>query len=175
MAIPLGQTLACKTQSRTAEEAAPKIMWEPENLKDWSVNGKAQVEKTIFDLQNEIARLPANGPITAEMIPQIAAIYGANGIMTGYDGKTYRGDREISKYFGQLVACRTVEDLQIRIKFVYAEEFTRAKMKDGRDDDVIHSLYYILLCSYRVDVRVVDPLSSTSCGHIRVCDCDRSK
>jgi hypothetical protein len=123
-------------------------------------------------MRTRINKIPPRVPLTPGLIAEVTALYGPNGILTGHDGLTYRGDREISMYFHQLICCHKVEDLKIEIKFVYAKEFTeRAKNPNGSPEDIIHSLYFILSCSYRLDGQFVDPPSSTDCPHSRMCEC----
>jgi hypothetical protein len=154
----------------------PTLMLDPEDPKDWSANGLTQIHGIIEKLQTAIDKIPPTGPLTSGMVTDIVNIYGANGIMTGHDGATYRGTREISMYLRQLALCSRITDFRIEIRVVYAKEFTDlAKLTKGSDNDVIHSVYFILNTSYKINGVPVDPPSSTSCPHIRVCECDRSK
>jgi hypothetical protein len=177
MAFSAGRAVTNRPDQPRAEAMkGPMILWEPEDLKAWSEPGVAQVQHIVQQLQEDIDKIPPAGPLTKDMIARIAAIYGANGIMTGHDGETYRGSREIAMYLSYLTLCRKVTDFRIQIKLVYAKEFTAvAKNLRGSDDDIIHSLYFILSTSYKIDGVPVDPLSSTECPHVRICECDRSR
>jgi hypothetical protein len=157
----------------------PIILWEPaltEGVKaggvGWSPGGKDQVMDIIKKMQDKLDQIPASGPLTEKAIGEIASVYGTNGILTGYDGTTYRGEREIAMYFRLLSLTQSVTDVRIEIKLVYAKEFVQvANNMKGSPDDVIHSLYFVLATSYKIDGVPVDPPSSTECPHIRKCEC----
>ena len=167
--------MAEKQESMEATKLPWPVMWEPE-FSQWNPKSRAQVVKIVSDLQKLIESIPIKVPLAQGTIPQIAAIYGGNGIFTGHDGVTYRGEREIALYLKSLIAGHKVSDFGIKIKFVYAKEFTDV-LNDphGLPDDVIHSVYFILSSSFMLDGRIVDPPGSTNCPHIRVCDCIRNK
>jgi hypothetical protein len=131
MAIPPGK--AVTGQEKTQSLAPPPMVtWEPIDPNAWSQNGRAQVSGIIQRMQKSIDLLPPKGLLTGDTVRQVAAIYGPNGILTGYDGLTYRGAREIAMYFHQLMFSRHVEDLKIEIKFVYAKEFTDGSTRRHR-------------------------------------------
>lgn len=175
MAVPSGRATAGPPE-KAGGDGPPVIMWEPSDPNAWSVGGQGQVLSIIQQMEARIRKIPLTGLVTDGMIAQVAAIYGDNGTMTGDDGTTYRGAREIAMYFRALSLCRKLADLRIEIKFVYAKEFTdRARDAGGKPEDIIHSLYFILSCSYRVNGQLVDPPSATLCAHSRTCECGTGK
>jgi len=175
MAVPSVRATAGPPQ-KEGGEPLPMIMWEPANPNAWTVNGRAQVLGIIERMQALIRKIPLVGLVTSDVIGQVAALYGDNGILTSIDGTTLRGAREIAMYFRQLALCQRVADIRIEIKFVYAMEYTaRARDAGGRPEDIVHSLYFILSCSFLVDRQPVMLASSTSCPHSRLCECNYGK
>jgi hypothetical protein len=149
----------------------PESRW-VEFKPDW--NARLYINRLIGDMLKPIAHLQSGNPLTPDAIPLIAAVYGANGNFTGHDGRTYKGICEISLYFYRLIGQYHVTDFSIQVKAVYAKEFTeRAKMKDIPDDVVLHSFYFILASSFKLDGKPVDPLGSTNCCHIKICECSK--
>ncbi len=100
-----------------------QIFWEPAESA-WKLPSKDQVFFTINSLMQKISAIPANAPLTPAMVKQITEIYGPNGNLTGHDGSTYQGSKEITLYLEQLLCCHHVSDLKIAVKLVYVKEFT---------------------------------------------------
>ena len=150
---------------------------------DWKA--RTYINEIIDEMLRPLAALQSGKPLTPDEIPLIAAIYGANGNFTGHDGLTYKGICEISMYFYRLITTHhQVTNFSIQVKAVYAKEFTerakmakefieRGNMKDIPDDLVLHSFYFILASSFKLDGKPVDPLGSTNCCHIKVCECSK--
>jgi hypothetical protein len=160
--------------SQTAPAArgqGPLIMWEPDESM-WIPKSQAQVHMIIERLQQQVSALSPKGSLTPELISRVSDLYGQDGIFTGHDGWTLRGNREIRLYFTQLLLCHKVSDFRIEIKFVFAKEFTdTVKKETGTLDDISHSLYFILLNSYVLDGKLIRLPALLSCTHQYPCPC----
>lgn len=177
MALLVGK-VGTKPVEAQDSSRGPVIIFDPPESKwvefkpGW--NARAYIKQITGEMLKPIAKLQSGNPLTKDDIPLIAAVYGANGNFTGHDGLTYRGEREIAMYLDHLISCHKVTAFSIQIKVICAKEFTeRAKLKDIPDDAVLHSFYFILASSFKLDGVPVDPLGSTNCSHIKVCDCSK--
>jgi hypothetical protein len=165
-----GQVPILDSGKDVSSAQGPVYILEPVNF---SSAGLSYLKARVGDMMKSINAASSKGPLTHDMVPAIAAIYGDNGNFTGHDGLTYKGKSEISLYFYKLLAAKhTIADFHIQIKVVYAKEFTERLHKGTLDTDVIHSFYFILASSFKLDNKQVDPPGSTNCRHARVCDCD---
>jgi hypothetical protein len=153
----------------------PVILWEPDESA-WSQPSKAQVLTIIDRMQKIIDKIQSKGPFDKATIGDIVLAYGANGIMSGAEGWTLRGNRQIATYFSNLLRNSKVSDFKIEIKFVYAKEFTE-RFNDTKTpaDAVVHSVYFVFSNSYSLDGRPVYSGGSTNCPHIKGCDCSNGK
>jgi hypothetical protein len=148
----------------------PVYVLEPTNF---SNTGLSYLKTRVGEMKKMIDTACSKGTLTPDMVPAIAAVYGANGNFTGHDGLTYKGKCEISLYFYKLLAGNhKITDFHIQIKVIYAKEFTERMNTEKGDTDVIHSFYFILASSFKLDGKQVDPPGSTNCRHARVCDCN---
>ncbi len=165
-----GQTL----QAVPSEPA--QIMWEPDESA-WSQASKDQVMKIIGDLQAEIAeinRLGAMGQLSDKAVEGIAKLHGKNGTFVAPNGKIHLGNKNIKKLFHSGRA--RIKNFQIRLRFVYAKEFTEVfNKKNGLPQDAVHSLIFVFSSSYMYDDKQVDPPSTAECTHVRLCECDRGR
>lgn len=150
------------------------VIIDPPDVKDWE-GGIQYVKEYVGDLQARLGKLVLPGPLTHEMVPHIVAVYGDNGNFTGHDGVTYRGVREISVYLNTLISCHKITNFKIELKVVYAKQIPPALRIDRGNDTVVHNIYFIYSCSFLLDGHLIDPLGSTNCSHVKVCECDRSK
>ncbi|MEN6311375.1 MAG: hypothetical protein ABFD80_07545, partial [Acidobacteriota bacterium] len=98
MAVPSGRASA-GPPPKDGEETPPVIMWEPADPNAWTIGGRRQVASIIERMEARIHKIPPDVLVTPDVIGEIAAIYGDNASLTGYDGTTYRGAREIAMYF----------------------------------------------------------------------------
>ena len=173
-----GQTVPASPVNATLDPQLTKdprpqiqIFWEPAESA-WRQPSKDQAFFTINSLMQKISAIPANTPLTPAMVKQITAIYGPDGNLTGYDGSTYQGSKEIALYLEQLLCCHQVSNLKIEIKLVYVKEFTdRLYSPRVQPTDIVHTLYYILSNSYMMDGHRVVPPGSTICAHQTGCSC----
>ncbi len=141
----------------------------------WEESGVNYVRGYEKELRVRLAKLVLPGPLTHGMLRDIVAVYGDNGSFTGHDGVTYRGVREIAVYFTSLLDRHKITEFRIEPKVVYAKQIPPHMRVDKGDETVIHSIYLILSCTFRLDGRLIDPLGSTSCSHVKLCECDRSR
>jgi hypothetical protein len=142
---------------------------------EWEESGVRYVRDYLKDLGARLGKLVIPGPLTHDMVPEIVAIYGDNGNFTGHDGVTYRGVREISVYLNSLLDCHKITDFRIEPKVVYAKQIPPHLRIDKGDFTVIHSIYFIFSCTFLVDGRLIDPLGSTDCTHVKMCECPKGK
>jgi hypothetical protein len=165
-----------KTTQSVTQLGADKlvVIIDPPDVKNWE-GGIQYVNDYVGDLQARLGKLVLPGPLTHAMVPYIVAVYGDNGNFTGHDGVTYRGVREISVYLDTLIGCHKITNFKIELKVVYAKQIPPALRIDRGDDTVLHNIYFIYSCSFLLDGRLIDPLGSTNCTHVKVCECDRGK
>lgn len=146
----------------------PLIMWDP-GEGSWIQTSRQQLLNIIDKLRAQIDAIPSKGSLTTAMISQIADVYGDNGNLTGYDGWTLRGKREISLYFTSLLACHKIADLKIEMKFAYAKEFTDTFKNPKKPEDIVHCVYFILCISYVLDGKLVSAPGFAYRGHQAPC------
>lgn len=148
----------------------PLIMWDPDE-RSWDPVSKQQLLTIVKGLQTQLDAIPS-GSLTPAVISQIADVYGDNGNLTGYDGWTLRGKREISLYFMRLLDCHKTTDFKMEIKFVYVKEFTNTfKTAKGSPQAIVHSVYLVLSNSFMLDGQQVKVPGSTNCPHQADCTC----
>jgi len=145
------------------------ILYEPD-VKDWIPDSKVQLKSIITQMQTMMDAIPSQGPLSAGIIGQIGDIYGQNGNLTGHDGWTLRGKREIVLYLSSLLACHKVSDFRMEIKSIYAKEFTDTfKNLKRNPGDVAHSVYFILCNSYVLDGQLIKVPGSITRRHQADC------
>ncbi len=144
---------------------------------EWFVNHKrVKVTDYLNDLTSRmlgpIDRIDSHVPLTSASVPLIAAVYGANGNFTGHDGLTYKGTCEISLYLYRLINRYKVTDFSIQIKVIYAKKYKKGLKSERSPNDVLHSFYFILESSFKLDGNPIDPIGSTNCPHVGMCECN---
>ena len=143
----------------------------------WQQESKDQVNKVIDKIEKEIEAINAldtSQGLTNEAIRKIVALHGRNGTYKTHARTTCRGDGEIGVYL--TLNRDLISNYRIELKVVYAEEYTSVLYaKEKKDGDVVHGFVFIFSNKYKFEGKDVDPDSSTSCPHVRLCECDRGR
>jgi len=148
----------------------PLIVWEPG---EWSEASKGQVLKIISDVQEELANINKLG--TSQELPDVAIdkikdLHGKNGFFTAHDGKVHGGAENIKAHLNDNKSH--IKKFQIQLKVVCAKEFTdRFNNPATQPEEVVHSLIFIFSSTYEYDGKTVDPLSTATCPHVKLCEC----
>jgi hypothetical protein len=158
-------------QSLSADQITtgqPVIIWEPAYSK-WSEISRNQVKSIIAQTLSEMDAIPPTSTLDDPILEKILKLHGVNGIFTGHDGKTYRGRGEIGGHLRQFQ--KNIKNLRGDLKAVYAKEFTDVlNSSKPSPEDIVHSVHLIFSWAYILNDKAVDPPSSTTFRHTRVCD-----
>jgi hypothetical protein len=166
-------TVLQEDKDRTKE---PVMIFEPANRKEWSdkFGGIEAVYRIIRDVQVQCDAVSGRNPLNPKTINMIVDIYGDNGNLTGHDGHTYQGRREISRYLYRLLrGGHQITDFNMSVSALYAKEMTHMieMLKEKQDDsDFVHVIYFVFSGSFKLDGKLIDPPGSSTYGHSRICD-----
>ena len=156
----------------------PVMIFDPKTSGEWSdeFGGRGAVEDIITEVRKKCAAVSKPGVLDPAKIELIVDIYGDNGSLTGHDGHTYQGRREISRYLYRVLrGGHKITDFNIYMAAVYATELKHMiemPLVKQKNEDFVHVLYFVFAGSYMMDVNLIDPPGSSTYGHRRVCEGD---
>jgi len=154
----------------------PQIIWDPAKVQ-WDHTSEFGIYKVIEDVQKTldvINGLDTSKELTDAAIKAITDLHGNNGTMTDKEGNVHPGRTKIQNHLKSLKASKA-KNYKIRLELVYATEFTDIYKNgiNGKKDknQIIHNLIFIFSNSYELGNTLVDPPSTATCQHSRICDC----